>query len=103
LICKTEIDIGPEEEKEIVIRGQTCISKDAVFPHSMVDPSEDFQIDITMPPEIGVLVYPLHPRDERLRAIPTASDKDHKCWRIDGGILPGHGIVMKLYVVNKLK
>lgn len=96
VICRTIISLAANEEKQVLIRGITALRRDQVIPHSMVDPSEDLEISVLKPEGIDLALDPLHPREDRLTEIPTASE-DRRCWRIAGGILPGHGVCLRWY------
>lgn len=95
--CKTTITLRPDESKEIGIYGESVYRSDQVIPFSMTDPTENITVTISKPPNIAVTVDPLHPREERLKELPTASPESRRCWIITGGLLPGHGVCIRWF------
>lgn len=97
ITCRREIPLKPNERKTISINSEGVYSNHETIPFSLTDSTENFTIHVCKPSNINVAVDTLHPREERLREEPTAAPESHKSWRIDGGLLPGHGISVRWF------
>jgi len=95
--CKTEITLRPGESKEVRIYGESVYRTDQVIPFSMTDPTENLTVTVSKPPNIAVTVSTLHPREQRLTELPTASPESRKSWTLLGGLLPGHGVCIRWF------
>jgi hypothetical protein len=100
LLCSADIEVPAKGARHIVLEGETALGIRQVFPHAMLDATEDLEISVTKPDTIEVVVETLHPRESRLQEVPTASETTRRCWRVVGGILPGHGVCIKWYPVS---
>ena len=68
-----------------------------MIPFSMTDATENLSVNISKPATIEVVVDLLHPREQRLKEIPTASPDTRKGWALAGGLLPGHGVCIRWF------
>jgi len=95
--CKATVTLRPGESKEVIIHGESVYRSDQVIPFSMTDSTENPTVIVSKPPNIAVTIDPLHPREERLRELSTASPETRKVWALVGGLLPGHGIIIRWF------
>lgn len=100
ICCRTTITLGPDESKKVEIHGESVYRSDQIFPLAMVDPTENITITISKPSNIALTVDPLHAREDRLEEEPTASPELRKTWRINGGLLPGHGVSIRWFPIQ---
>jgi len=101
IICKTNVTLKAGQTKRVTICAQSVYPCTQVIPFSMTDPTENLEIVISKPPNIEVHVDPLHPREQRLREVPTASPVSRRSWRIVGGVLPGQGVNIRWFTCNR--
>lgn len=97
LVCRSRIILQPGQSREIRIHGESVYRSDQVIPFSMTDATENLSVNISKPATIEVVVDPLHPREQRLKEIPTASPDTRKGWALAGGLLPGHGVCIRWF------
>lgn len=97
ITCQKIIELGPGEERQITIRTESAYRNHETIPFSLTDPTENFTISFSKPPDISVAVDTLHPREERLIEEPTASPESQRRWRISGGLLPGNGVSIRWF------
>lgn len=95
--CRATLTLRPGESKKVTIYGESVYRSDQVIPFSMTDSTENLTVIVSKPPSIAVTVDPLHPREERLKELPTAPPESRRVWILVGGLLPGHGVIIRWF------
>ncbi|MEW6142678.1 MAG: hypothetical protein AB1597_05900 [Chloroflexota bacterium] len=94
---RTSVKLEPGQRKVVTLKGESVYPSENIIPFSLTDSTINIEVTVAHPIRIGVVIDPLHPREERLRKVPSANPSQTETWRIEGGLLSGHGVVIRWF------